>query len=344
MKLLVTALEPSSNKHLKALMPHLPDVELLGVFDPELGSPLCSPQEFSIMGFVDAVKKIKFFMEINSQLAKLALQADKVLLMDSSSFNTPLAKNIKKIEPKKEVIYYILPQVWAWKPWRVKKIERYCDQLASILPFEQSYYTKANYVGHPLLDEIQDYKTCPMNSGKVAFMPGSRKSEISNLMPIFLELRKKIDAEALLVVPDFITDERLKGIYGDVSGFRVVRDAHEALYEAEYAFICSGTATLEAAIIGTPFTLAYRAKNIDYIIAKSFVKLQHIGLANIFFEKMGEAAMHDEILQDDLSVENLFNSYHKTKREDFCEKSKILRDYLGHGSAQNVARMILEEH
>ncbi len=345
MKLLVSALETSSNIHLKELKKHLKDdVELFGVFDKELGNPLYDLSHLAIMGFVDAIKKLRFFFKLRDKLVDLAKDCDKVLLMDSSGFNLPLAKKLKATYPDKEIIYYILPQAWAWKKGRVKKLEKYCTKLCSILPFEKDIYTKKemiSYVGHPLLDEIKEFKSEISRTNKIVYMPGSRKSEIINHMPIFKELSKKIkEKKHILIIPEKFDDDYIKKVYGDISSFEVSRDSHKELREAEFGFICSGTATLEAAIIGTPFVLSYIAKKIDYFIAIKLIKLPSIGLANIFFEKMGKKPIHKEFLQDEVTVDNLFNEYNSMNRNDYLKNSQILRDYLQGGSSQNVANII----
>ncbi|MBP7748581.1 MAG: lipid-A-disaccharide synthase [Aliarcobacter sp.] len=345
MKLLVCAMEASSNIHLKELKKYLnDDVELYGVFDKELGNPLYDLTALAIMGIVDALKKLRFFFKLRDELVTLAANCDKVLLMDSSGFNLPLAKKLRETYPNKEIIYYILPQAWAWKKGRVAKLEKYCSKLCSIIPFEGEMYSDKNkitYVGHPLLDEIKDFKQELSNTNKIAFMPGSRKTEISNLMPIFKELIKKIpNKEYILIIPAKFDEEYIKKIYGDISTFTISKNTHEALKDSEYAFICSGTATLEAALIGTPFTLSYIAKKIDYFIGRMFVKLNHVGLANIFFEKMGKTALHSEFLQENVSLDNLLNDYENMDKKLFFENSRLLRDYLKNGSSQNVAKII----
>ena len=345
MKLLVCAMEASSNIHLKELKRYLSDdVELYGVFDKELGTPLYDLTSLAIMGFVDALKKLRFFFRLRDELVRLAASCDKVLLMDSSGFNLPLAKKLREVYPDKEIIYYILPQAWAWKKGRVAKLEKYCSKLCSIIPFEGEMYSDKNkltYVGHPLLDEIKEFKQELSNTNKIAFMPGSRKTEITNLMPIFRELIKKIpNKEYVLIIPAKFDDAYIKKIYGDISEFTISKNTHEALIDSEYAFICSGTATLEAALIGTPFTLSYIAKKFDFFIGKLFVKLNYIGLANIFFEKMGKSALHSEFLQENVTVDNLLNDYNNLDKKSFFNNSKLLRDYLKNGSSQNVAKII----
>lgn len=345
MKLLVCAMEASSNIHLKELKKYLnDDVELLGVFDKELGKPLYDLTALAIMGIVDALKKLRFFFKLRDELVKLARDCDKVLLMDSSGFNLPLAKKLRETYPTKEIIYYILPQAWAWKKGRVAKLEKYCTKLCSIIPFESEMYTdkeKITYVGHPLLDEIKDFKQELSQTNKIAFMPGSRKTEIMNLMPIFRELIKKIpNKEYILIIPSKFDDAYIKKIYGDISDFTISKNTHNTLKEAEYAFICSGTATLEAALIGTPFTLSYIAKKIDFFIGSIFVKLNYVGLANIFFEKMGKSQLHNEFLQENVTLDNLLHDYENMDKKLFFENSKILRDYLKNGSSKNVAEII----
>ncbi len=345
MKLLISAMEASSNIHLKELKKYLSDdVQLVGVFDKELGNPLYDLTSLAIMGFTDAIKKLRFFFKLRDELVDLAKNCDKVLLMDSSGFNLPLAKKLREVYPNKEIIYYILPQAWAWKKGRVKKLEAYCSKLCSIIPFESEIYSDKNkitYVGHPLLDEITEFKKEFKETNKIAFMPGSRKTEITNLMPIFRELIKKIpNKEYILIIPAKFDDEYIKKVYGDISDFTISKNTHKTLIESEYAFICSGTATLEAALIGTPFTLSYIAKKFDFFIGKMFVKLNYVGLANIFFEKMGRTQLHNEFLQDEVSVENLLNDYKNMNKKLFFENSQILREYLKSGSSQNVAKII----
>ena len=344
MRLLVCALETSSNIHLKELKKYLDDdIEFIGIFDKELGTPKYDISDLAVMGFVDAIKRLPFFLKLNNEMLELASQADKVLLMDSSGFNLPLAKKIKKKYPDKQIIYYILPQAWAWKKRRIPKIEKYCDKLLSILPFEKKFYTKQDkiqYVGHPLLDEINNFKQELSNSGKVAFMPGSRKGEITKLMPTFKEVVQKIDKEAILIIPPHFTKEYIDEVYGDISNFTITNDAHKTLEEVDFAFICSGTATLEASLIGTPFVLAYIAKPVDYFIAKNLIKIKYIGLANIFFDKMGKEPIHKELIQEDVTVKNLLEEYHKLNQKEFLSNSKLLREYLKNGSSKNVAQII----
>ncbi len=341
MRLLVSALEPSSNLHLKEILKYTKDIELIGIFDKSLGSPLYDINSMAIMGIVDVIQRLRFFFKIADKMVKLASSADKILLMDSSGFNIPLAKKLKKKYPDKEIIYYILPQVWASRPKRAKKLELYCDRLLGILPFEISYYkSKAEYVGHPLLDEIRVKNQA--NKNIIAFMAGSRKSEIEKLLPIFKEVRKKLsDKRAILIIPSTFSNEKIKSLYGDINEFEISQNTQTTLSKAEFAFICSGTATLESALIGTPFVLVYIAKKIDYAIGTKILKISQIGLANIILSHHNNSTLHRELLQDEVTIDNLLDEYYSIDRKRFTIKAKELRKYLKYGSSKRVANIIL---
>jgi len=293
------------------------------------------------MGIVDAIKKLRWFFKVADEMVALAKDADKVLLMDSSGFNLPLAKKLKKAYPNKEIIYYILPQIWASRPKRAKKLELYCDKLLGILPFEIDYYSsKAKYIGHPLLDEIT-FTENHSQKEYIAFMPGSRKSEISRLLPVFKEVVEKLKTKkALLIIPKSFSDEKINTLYGDISEFLIERDTHVALKKSEFAFICSGTATLEAALIGTPFTLAYIAKKVDFFIGTKILGIKQVGLANIILTHHNNSTLHNELLQEDVTVENLLKEYHEIDQTIFAIKAQELKNYLGHGSAKNIIKVL----
>ena len=340
MKILVSSLEASANLHLTEVLKYLDNSEICGIFDRRFGAALYDSKEFSAMGFVEILPLIFKAKRALKQMVELAKNCDKVLLIDSPAFNLPLAKAIKEAGLKCEITYYILPQVWAWKKKRVAKVERYCDNLASILPFDERYYTKSVYVGHPLLDEIKVQKTELLNSEVIAFMPGSRRSEISRLMPIYKEVARSLKYKKLLVISPNLKDD-IDEIYGDISEFEVVFDTHKALLQSQFAFICSGTATLEAALIGTPFVLCYKAKAIDIWLARKLVKLKHAGLANIIFDFIGKEPLHDELIQEQVTPQNLLNSYKCYDGAKFLNACNELREYLKCGSAKGVADMLL---
>jgi len=344
MRVLVSAIEPSANLHLKEVLNELKveneKLQIDGVFDKTLGEPIVDSNEFNVMGFFDVLPKIKLAKETINKLAEMSKTCDKVLLIDAPSFNLRLAKKIKEVNPEIETIYYILPKVWAWKKGRIKEVNKYIDKKAYIFPFEREIWRDGIYVGNPILDEITEFRDNKLY-GNVAFLPGSRKSEIKSLMPIFKELAKNIKQNKLLVVPE-IYKEKIKEIYGDVKEFDIIFSTKEALLKSDFAYICSGTATLEAAITGTPFVLMYKAREIEYLIAKSLVKLNYVGLANIIFEKEGLGEFHKEYLQK-FDKNMLLKDLENANLEEFREKSVKLREILKFGSKKNVAKLIKGE-
>jgi len=350
--------------------------------------PLYSSHEFGVMGFVEVLPLIFKAKKAIKELVRLILESEKafsakinhtelntefstannifskfknksdlnqiqkidaLLCIDSPAFNIPLAKALKKANSQTKRIYYILPQVWAWKKGRVAIIENHFDILASILPFDANFFSKSIYVGHPLLDELKEFKNREderlllakeENAKIIAFLPGSRKSEIQRLMPIFRELSKKFKAQKILCIPPF-NQNRLE-IYGDLSGFKIEYDTPRLLKKADFAFICSGTATLQAALVGTPFVLVYKARAIDVFIAKLFVKLRYIGLANIICDFANKEPLNPEFLQESVSVANLYSAYTKYDYKRFFAKVKFLKEYLQFPSAKNLAKILYE--
>lgn len=414
MRILVTALEPSANLHLKevlkAFWAEYGEFELCGIYDENLcaefeanlkqkskenfsensqeilnlnsapnpqeplnlgdmpslkgvkiNKPLYSSHEFSAMGFVEVLPLIFKAKRAIKELVSLALERQKansstnspkpfdaVLCIDSPAFNIPFAKALNAAGVRAKKIYYILPQVWAWKKGRIPIIEANFDELASILPFDGQFFSKSTFVGHPLLDELKEFKDesdfemiLSKEEGKktLSFLPGSRRSEIKRLMPVFRELALNFKGEKILCVPPFNL-ARLDELYGDTKGFKVVTNTPQALKKSDFAFICSGTATLEAALIGTPFILAYKAKAIDVFIARLFVRLKHIGLANIMCDFAGKTELNPEFLQNEVSAKNLFEAYRKFDFKEFFDKVSFLKNYLRFGSAKNVAKML----
>lgn len=321
----------------------------------KINKPLYSSHEFSAMGFVDVLPLIFKAKRAIKELTSLAFERqnaqkpfDAVLCIDSPAFNIPFAKALNAAGVRAKKIYYILPQVWAWKKGRIPIIEANFDELASILPFDGQFFSKSTFVGHPLLDELKKFKDesdfemiLSKEEGKktLSFLPGSRRSEIKRLMPVFRELALNFKGEKILCVPPFNL-ARLDELYGDTKGFKVVTNTPQALKKSDFAFICSGTATLEAALIGTPFILAYKAKAIDVFIARLFVRLKHIGLANIMCDFAGKTELNPEFLQNEVSAKNLFEAYRKFDFKEFFDKVSFLKNYLRFGSAKNVAKML----
>lgn len=257
-----------------------------------------------------------------------AHQVDTVLLIDSPAFNIPFAKLIKKKAPHLRIIYYILPQVWAWKKARVKILEKTVDELLCILPFEPQFWTRAKYIGNPVAQETSKLKSSPQKDTTV-FLAGSRKAEVKRLMPIFRSLAKSLNGEKIIAISEFFPKEEIQSTYGDLSDFSVSFNAKKSLALAQKAVVCSGTASLETSLLEVPFVLVYKAKRLDYFIAKRFVKLPFIGLANLICFFNNKPQIHKELIQNEVTKENILKALSELNEKDFQKKAKELKSLIG---------------
>ncbi len=325
-------------------------------------------RDLAFMGFIEVIKNLRTIFR-NIDFCKkdiLENKPDVLVLIDYPGFNLRIAKWAKRQGIK--IIYYISPQVWAWKENRVKGIKESVDKMLVILPFEKDFYKKwhyeVEYVGHPLVEVIEEFgirnlelpdqntaTTSPNsqlqipNSGIVALLPGSRQQEILKKLPIMLEVAKYFPSYQFVVAKAPGLDENfyneLLAPYNNVS--TVVNKTYELLAQSKAALVTSGTATLETALFAVPEVICYKGSSISYQIAKRLVKIKYIGLVNLIMDK----EVVKELIQDDLTVENLkkelgtlLNS--KEKQEQLKNDYAALKNLLsrgGHASA-NAAKSI----
>ncbi|CAN5860733.1 lipid-A-disaccharide synthase [soil metagenome] len=320
-------------------------------------------RELAFMGFVEVVKNLPTIFRNLAACKKdiLAYKPDALILVDYPGFNLRIAAWAKQEGLK--VIYYISPQVWAWKENRVKAIKRDVDKMLVILPFEKEFYKKWNweveYVGHPLVEVIEEFKAGNLKSESrslrdsaeilpiVALLPGSRKQEILIKLPIMLEVAKQFPRYSFVVakapgLPSAFYDELLKP-YQNVSS--VVDNTYELLNTASAALVTSGTATLETALFAVPEIICYKGSNVSYQIAKRLIKIKYIGLVNLIMDK----EVVKELIQDDLTVEKISIEL-KQLLEDPARKEALRKDYAnlkeilsqgGHAS-ENAASSIYQ--
>src|SRR5579871_6480153 len=267
-------------------------------------------RDLAFMGFIEVVKNLPTIFQ-NLKFCKediLQFKPDALILIDYPGFNLRIAKWAKQNGLK--IIYYISPQVWAWKENRVKMIRECVDKMLVILPFEKDFYKKWNYeveyVGHPLVEVIDNYHASqPIAAGKpiIALLPGSRKQEILKKLPIMLEVSRSFPDHQFIVAKapgqddDFY--ELLLQPYPAVSA--VTGQTYALLSQAVAACVTSGTATLETALFGVPEVVCYKGNALSYHIARRLVKVKYISLVNLIMDK----EVVKELIQDDLTVENL---------------------------------------
>ncbi len=320
----------------------------------------------SVMAVVGLVEVIKHFDVISSAFRKLKqilldTPPDLLILIDYPGFNLRLAKVAKKAGIK--VLYYISPQIWAWRQGRVKKIARLVDHMAVILPFEAPFYEKAGvpvtFVGHPMLDLVtvtSDRSTAAASFGLdpkrkiVGLFPGSRYNEIERLLPVIIAAAGKLkqqfpDIQFILPLASTLKSDdivpQLKDAGLDVT---TTRDRiHDMIRACDAVISVSGTVTLEIALVETPMVIIYKLSPLTYQIAKRLVKVPNIGLCNIV---AGETMVR-ELIQDEANPEMIAaeiariltdQAYNDAIRHRLAE----VRSKLGFGGAsRNVAQLLL---
>ncbi|MHC5157891.1 MAG: lipid-A-disaccharide synthase [Planctomycetota bacterium] len=232
-------------------------------------------------------------------------KVDLVIVCDSPAFNFHIAKAAKKHGIP--VLFYVAPQLWAWAPWRIRKLRRCCDKLACILPFEKDWFSKrgvdAEFVSNPLFDEadidlqanFKPYSNYDPQSPKITLLPGSRDAEIDSLWPAMLEIaaalkEKHPGAEFTACAPDELKRAKLEQIYNaqhpDFSIDYAVDNVIEQCRQSDLAVVASGSATLQVAAAGCPMTVMYQSSRLMWhLVGKRLVRLPHLSLVNILAGK-----------------------------------------------------------
>ncbi|GAA4728253.1 lipid-A-disaccharide synthase [Flavisolibacter ginsenosidimutans] len=285
-------------------------------------------KELAFMGFIEVVKNLPTILN-NLKFCKEDVQSfspDVLVLIDYPGFNLRIAEWAKRAGFK--VIYYISPQVWAWKESRVKDIKKYVDKMLVILPFEKEFYKKwdykVEYIGHPLVQVIEeaihekkasplrcfsssgDEKTVDASFKKelIALLPGSRQQEIAVKLPLMLEASKAFPNYQFIVAqaPAQPT-EFYQRLLANYPGVLIAKSGqtYSLLTKATAALVTSGTATLETALFGVPQVVCYKGSNISYQIAKRLVKIKYISLVNLIMDK----PVVKELIQAELTPQNI---------------------------------------
>lgn len=271
-------------------------------------------KDLAFMGFVEVLMNLRTILR-NMKSCKadiLAFQPDILFLIDYPGFNLRIAKWAKENNIK--VYYYISPTVWAWKEKRVENIRRDVEKLFVILPFEQPFYAKhhidVEYVGHPLLDEIEQYNAQDHNESIIpsfkkpiiALLPGSRKQELKKKLPIMLALSERFPAYQFVIAgaPN-MPEEVYKEIMGDSSLPIVFGATYPLLQKSIAAVVTSGTATLETALFKVPQVVVYVGNELSYQIAKRLVNIKYISLPNLILDQ----PLVTELIQNDCNLSNL---------------------------------------
>jgi len=319
-------------------------------------------KELAFMGFFEVITHLNEILR-NFKICQtdiLLYEPDAVILVDYPGFNLRMAKFAK--EQGLKVIYYISPQIWAWKKGRIKKIKKYVDEMMVILPFEEEFYAKngmkVHYVGHPLLDAVnrdlhqseevlrfrEQYELDDREI--IALLPGSRKQEITAILPQMLKMIPLFPQYQFVVsVVDWQPAELYDKYLKKYSVKKVKGNAYPMLANAKAAIVASGTATLETAMIGTPEVVCYAGNELSYLIAKQLITgIKYISLVNLIMDKPVVA----ELIQHDYDTPHLRKEL-QLITEDEPHIAAMKADYkqlvtlLGDGSASAKAAEIVTD-
>lgn len=310
-------------------------------------------RDLAFMGFVEVLMHLRTILR-NIDFCKkdiAAFKPDVLVLIDYPGFNMRIAEWAKQRGIK--VIYYISPQVWAWKENRVKKIKRDVDNMLVILPFEVDFYKNwqypVTYVGHPLIQVIeQEQKQVPVNtlSAKpiIALLPGSRAQEIKVKLPEMLKMVPYYpNYQFIIAQAPSQPDSLYKDIIGDADVLLANNQTYNLLKQAKAALVTSGTATLETALFGVPQVVCYKGNPISYWLATKLVKVKYISLVNLIMDK----PVITELIQHDLNESSLKaeldkilfdETYKQQLREDYTKLWHLLGDS---NASENAARIIV---
>ena len=372
-RIMIVAGEASGDLHgaklageLLALDPH---VALYGMGGESMAAAgveiLQDIANLAVMGLVEVLGRL---WDIRQAMRKLTEQfssrpPDLLILIDYPGFNLILAKKARQCNIP--VLYYISPKVWAWREGRVKQIKQYVDRMAVILPFEKEYFRQhgrpVDYVGNPLLDSVQTKYSrrefCELHdinpsSTIVGLMPGSRKTEISRLLPLFLQVAGKLSGAIknivfLLPLAPTLTVQDLEnsGLQESNVDLRIISENHYDMMAAcDAAVAASGTLTLELAILNVPMVVSYKVAPISYLLGKQFIKVQFASLVNLI---AGREVVR-EFLQNEAIPENIFEEMLRLLKDS--EAKRIMQQQLadvtsqlgGPGASKRTARLALE--
>jgi lipid-A-disaccharide synthase len=370
--LLVIAGEASGDMHaadvVHALKEQRPELTFWGIGGDKLRTEgvelLHDVKEMDVLGFVEVLRRYPFFRRtFNEVLAETdKRKPDAALLVDYPGFNLRLARELKKRGIK--VLYYICPQVWAWNRGRIPKMAQIIDRLMVIFPFEIEVFKdvdlKVDFVGHPMVDELREFREkapepLPWNGPlKIALLPGSRHQEIIHILPGLLAAAQLLEKSRsgisfLIPVPErrFALVESMlqKAGKAPCNVSILAGKAREALKQADAAFVASGTATLEAALLRCPTVLVYRASRPNYWIGRALIRIPWLGIANIVAgrEIMPERIQHHMTpVKLAAAIDPLMNR--TPVRAAMLENFQALEKMLGAGRpAGRVAAVIAEE-
>lgn len=313
-------------------------------------------RDLAFMGFAEVVANLRTILG-NIKFCKkdiLAYKPDVLVLIDYPGFNLRIAEWAKA--QKIKVVYYIAPQVWAWKEGRVPKMKRCIDKMMVILPFEKEYFKDkwnwdVDYVGHPLIEEIAKHEAKPQTSIStkpiIGLLPGSRKQEIAKKLPIMLQMAAKFPNYQFAIgqAPGLEADFYQKFAHQYPNVQLLQNRTYDIMQQGKAMLVTSGTATLETALFAAPEIVCYKGSKISYEIAKRLIKVKFISLVNLIMDRL----VVKELIQDQLNVDNIERELkllleNKERQTQLANDYKALREklYAGGNASEKAAQIICD--
>lgn len=369
-RLFIIAGEVSGDTHGAGLLRELkelePDLKVIGLGGPKMREAAGDGIEdwvetAGVVGLWEVLKMYRYFKEKMDAVldAILDQKPEAVILVDYPGFNLRLAKGLRTGGYQGRILYYISPQVWAWKKGRVKTMAKVLDLMICIFPFEKDFYDKSGlpteFSGHPMVDRVvslrRDWKREP---DLVGWFPGSRLNEVRRLFPLMMDAARAIK----LAVPNArfavsAANETLAGHMRSMADEHGMPEAkrwietgtvYDLMQRAQAGAVASGTATLEAACFGLPYTLVYNVSWVTYVVAKLVVRIKHLGIVNI----LAKREVVKELVQADLTldtlakatVELLTNAESRQKLQD--DLASVVATLGSGGAYARAARAVYE--
>ena len=367
-RLYIISGEASGDLHgsnlIKALLNLNPNLEIRcwgGDLMAEAGAEVVKHyRDLAFMGFLEVLLNLRTIVR-NLKFCKediKAFQPDAIIFIDYPGFNLRIAKWARTEGYR--TLYYISPQIWAWKQSRVHDIKRDVDEMYVILPFEQDFYKKfdvhVEFVGHPLIDAIDQFKLRALPKDEflknydldqrpiIAVLPGSRRQEISRMLSVMLKMIPSFpDYQFVIAAAPGMPDEMYLQYSSNVSTIR--NDTYNLLNNAQAALVTSGTATLETGLFGVPEIVCYKGGYLSYLIARQLIKVRFISLVNLIMDR----EIVRELIQEDMNEKQLEKELNKILKESDYRKTMIenltlLRRKLGgSGASEKTAKLMLKK-
>jgi lipid-A-disaccharide synthase len=375
--IMIVAGEASGDTHAAKLVNAIrsirPDTSFFGAAGPQMRSAgvdaVVLSDDLAIVGILEIARALPLFSRAFKKLTNAAIsrQPSVVILVDFPDFNLKLAKRLKRRGFK--IVYYISPQLWAWRKYRVETVRKFVDLMITILPFEKAWYKRhgidhVEYVGSPLAREISATQTktdfCKAHGldperSLVSMMPGSRTKEIGRVLPPMLEaaqLIKKSRPETQYLIP--ITGSRnradvetvVQTFSSQLEIFVIADDTYNALNASDAAAITSGTATLEAGFIGTPLVVVYKTSALNYALLEPLIDVPHYGLINLIAEERVATELIQKNFSPDRLADEILRLLEPEANREMRERLKKATEKLGRGggasgrAAEAILRVI----